>query len=123
VAKTAKVRMRVDEKNQIIRQYIEGIVTEEDAVHVSSMTASLAQGLKKPDKVKILVVTERYGKTTPKARRHLMQDMNRPELYKMAIVGSNPYARAFINLYLLVTRSKKVKTFLREQDAMEWLKD
>jgi hypothetical protein len=113
--------MRVDKKNQIIRQYVEGIITEEDAVHISSMTASLAQGLKEPEKVRILVVTEKYGKPSPKARKHLMQDMNRPELYKMAIVGSNPYARAFFNLYLLVTRSKKLKTFLREQDAMEWL--
>ena len=118
-----KLRAQLDEKNQIIKHYIQGDVDEEDTIKLSSMTETMVQSLKNPEKVRMLVVVEKSGKPTPKARKKFLKDMKRPNIHKFAVVASNPFAKAFFTLYKIASGSSRLRMFGNEQDALEWLKE
>jgi hypothetical protein len=120
---SAKFSMHVDKDLQIIRQNIEGIVDEEDANSISIMTETLAKELKEPRKVRILAVSNDFGKGTTKARKRLLENLDQADLYKIAVMGKNPYMKTLFSFFLKVTGSKKVMVFISEQDAVRWLNE
>lgn len=121
MAEKANYEIRLDEKLQIIRQTLTGQIDEEEAKKVSSATRALAQELKDPQRVRILTVSSNVGKPRPKVRKILMNDLNDPTLYKLALVDSNPFLKALISFIFIVSGISKARMFLNETDAIGWL--
>jgi hypothetical protein len=120
---SAKISMHLDEGLQIIRQNIEGVIDEEDAKSISTMTKNLSAGLKDPRKVRVLAVSNDLGKGTTKARKRLIENLDEADLYKIAVMGKNPYMKTLFTFILKVTGTKKVKMFTGEQEAVLWLNE
>jgi hypothetical protein len=114
--------MYLDEQSQVIRQRVECVLDDEVSRRLFNKTAELAAKLKDPRKIRILAVSDTFGKPTPAARRSLMNNVKRSELYKLAMVGNNPFMRAVISFFLSVGSTGKVRLFENEDDALEWLK-
>jgi hypothetical protein len=123
MAEKANFTISLDDKLQIIRQDITGQVDVEDAQKISSATRAIARELKDPQRVRILAVSPRAGKVESKARKILMNDLNDPVLYKIALVGSNPFIKALTSFIFIVTRLDKARMFSNEKDAVEWLNE
>jgi hypothetical protein len=113
--------IKIDEENQIIRQYFSGQIKDEDAIEISKKTEELVEKLKNPHKVKILAVFFNIKKIPPKVRKQFITDLKRENLYKVAFVGFNYYVAALIYFFILITNKKKVRIFSLEQEAIEWL--
>jgi hypothetical protein len=118
---SAKISMRLDETTQIIYQNVEGVVDDEDSDTLFAMTQELAARLKDRHKIRILTVSNQTGKTSSKARKALLKNMQDPDLYKIAVMGRNPYMKAIFTFILKVTGLKKTKMFTVEQEAVTWL--
>jgi hypothetical protein len=120
---SAKISTYLDEGLQIIRQNIEGVIDEEDADNLSNMIKTLSAGLKDAHKVRVLVVSDGLGKGTTKARKRLLENLDEVDLYKIAVMGKNPYMKTLFTFILMVTGTKKVKIFIGEQEAVRWLNE
>jgi hypothetical protein len=120
---SAEISVRLDEHLQIIRQDVNGIIDEEDADTISTMTKTLSAGLKDPQKIRILSVSNGFGKATSKARKRLLDNLKQSDLYKIATMGTNPYMKAVFSFILMASGTKKVKVFTSEQDAIRWLNE
>lgn len=120
---SAKISTHLDEETQIIYQYIEGVIDEEDSTKLYDLTEALRARLKDQNKIRILTVSNKIGKSTSKARKTLLDNLQKPELYKMAVLGRNPYMRVLFTFILRVTGVKKAKMFNDEQDAVRWLRE
>jgi hypothetical protein len=120
---SAKISTHLDEGLQIIRQNIEGVIDEEDANNLSNMIKTLSAGLKDPRKVRVLVMSNDFGKGTTKARKRLIENLDVADLYKIAVMGKNPYMKTLFTFILKVTGTKKVKMFTGEQEAVLWLNE
>jgi hypothetical protein len=118
---SAKISTHLDEGLQIIRQNIEGVIDEEDADNLSNMIKALSADLKDPRRVSVLVVSNDFGKGTTKARKRLLENLDEADLYKIAVMGKNPYMKTLFTFILKVTGTKKVKMFTIEQEAVHWL--
>jgi len=118
---TNNYRVLLDEKEQVIRQYIEGAVDEAEAMDIQTKTGEAIPLLKNPDQVKLLIFTTTLGKTTPKARRIFYENVKRPALQKVAVIGTSALVKAFITFVLIISNSKKVRLFTAEQEALQWL--
>jgi hypothetical protein len=118
---SAEISMHLDEKTQIIYQHVEGIIDDEDSDRLYSMTDVLAARLKDRHKVRILTISDRIGKTSSNARKALLRNMRDPDLYKIAVMGRNPYMKALFTFILSVSGMKKTKMFTDEADAVRWL--
>jgi hypothetical protein len=123
MAEKANYTIRLDDKLQIIRQDITGQVNVADAKKISSATRVIARELKDPQRVRVLAVSAKVGKIESKARKILMNDLNDPTLYKMALVGSNPFLKALISFVFIVTGLDKARMFSNEKDAIGWLNE
>jgi ABC-type cobalamin transport system permease subunit len=121
MAEKENYTIRLDDTLQIIRQTITGQIDEEDAKKISSTTRAVARELKDPRRVRILAVGANVGKTGSKVRKILMNDLNDPTLYKIALVDSNPFIKALISFMFIVTGLDKARTFSDEKDAIGWL--
>jgi hypothetical protein len=117
----ARFRMELDEKTQIIRQWVEGPMDEEDSARITAEVVELKKKLREPDKVRILAVSEKPAKPTPGARRHFMENARRNDLYKVAFLGKNPYMKTAMSFLLMVSGLKKIRVFSDEKEAIEWL--
>jgi hypothetical protein len=116
----------LDEKLQIIRNHVRGGLDEEMATGLHETLVALLPKLKNPGKVKILVFLDKTSdgvKGTPKGRRMLMEHFKRPDLYKMAVVGGNPYMKALATFVFIATGVNKVRLFSNEHDAVQWLNE
>jgi hypothetical protein len=118
---SAKISLELDEKNQIIRQVIEGMIDDEDSETIFKSTKELAARLKDPHKVRILAISDNMAKSSPKARKDLLNNIKDPDLYKIAVMGKNPYMKAVFSFILKVTGTRKTRIFSKEQDAVRWL--
>jgi pantoate kinase len=118
---SAKFTISRDEELQIIRQTIEGIIDEEDSKRILEMTVALANGLKDPNNVRVLTVSNDFGKATSRARKQLMKNLNESKLHKMAVMGKNPFMKTLITFIVMATGLKKVKLFTGEKEALDWL--
>jgi hypothetical protein len=118
---SAKFSMHLNEENQIIYQYVEGVIDDEDSDNIYKMTEALANGLKDRHKVRILTISDKIGKGSPKMRRSLLKNMQDPDLYKIAVMGRNPYMRILFSFILRSTGMKKARIFSDEQEAVQWL--
>jgi hypothetical protein len=120
---SAKFSMRLDEKNQVIRQFVEGVIDDEDSESIKTMTERLSAGLKDPHKIRVLTVSNDIGKASSKARRSLLKNMEDPDLYKIAVMGNNPYMKILFSFILKATRIKKARVFTDEHEAVRWLQE
>jgi hypothetical protein len=120
---SAKISIHLDENLQIIRQDIDGVIDEEDAENISTMTKTLSAGLKDPQKIRIFSVSNGFGKATAKARKRLLKNLQQPDLYKIAVMGTNPYMKTVFAFILIATGTKKVKVFTIEHEALRWLNE
>jgi hypothetical protein len=116
-------RMELDEKTQVIYQWIEGSLDEDDSKRMTAGIIELKKKLHEPDRIRILVVSEKPAKPTPGARRRFLADARRDDLYKMAILGRNPYMRAAVSFILMVSGLKKLRVFPDEPEALKWLSE
>lgn len=117
-----RIEVTLDEENQIIRQRLEGLFDEAAARRLVDTVIELKKRLRDPDKVCVLALSDLTAKATPGARRMLMENINRNDLYKMAMVGKNPYMKAVLTFFLMVSGTKKIGIFTSENEALEWLK-
>jgi hypothetical protein len=113
--------MHLDEKKQIIYQRVEGPLDTEDSKKIFEMVVEFKKKLLDPDKIRILAFSDTTEKPTPEARRMLIEHEKRDDLYKLAVVGKNPYMRTVLSFFLMVSGSKKVRMFTTEADALIWL--
>jgi hypothetical protein len=114
-------RMDFDEKSQVIYQWIEGSLDEDDSNRMTAGIVELKKRLREPDKIRILAISEKPEKPTPGARRLFMENARKEDLYKMAVLGRNPYMRAAVSFLLMVSGLKKIRIFPDETAALKWL--
>lgn len=117
----ADIRLQLDEKTQVIYQWVEGDFSEKDSDRIVAMIGELKPRLRDPDRIRILALSEKPGKPTPSARRSLLENAKREDLYKMAIAGGNPYMKALVSFFCIASGMKKVRAFTKESDALQWL--
>ena len=123
MAGTKQYRVLFDEKEQVIRQYIEGPVGEPEAMDIQNKTGEAIPLLKNPEKVRLLIFTSNLGKTTPKARKIFYENVKRPALHHVAVIGTSALVKAFVSFVLIISNSKKVRLFSCEQEALRWLNE
>ena len=117
----ARYTVQFDEKLQIIRQEIEGELTEEDARAISAASSALVDASKDPGKVRILIKHANFIRTPSKARKIFMNDLKRSNLYRIAVVGQSPGIKAMLFFLSLATGLNKMKMFSNEREAVRWL--
>ena len=118
---TAKIRVWLDEELQLVRQRVEGDMDGEDFSELMRRTDESAKRLRDPGFIRILVDGRRLGKPSPEVRRLALCTMDLPTLGKMAVWGTNAFARTMFAFLTLVTRRTNVKTFRTEREARSWL--
>jgi hypothetical protein len=118
-----KFTMELDEEFQIIRNQIFCGLDEDLARQLTNSVAAVLPRLKDPNKVRFLVFINLANKGTTKGRKILMENFKRPELYKMAVLGNNPYMAALAAFFFVASGVNKVKLFSNERDAILWLNE
>lgn len=115
--------MELDEKLQIIRNHIFCGLDEELARQLTNAVAAIILRMRNPKKARFLVFINLASKGTTKGRRILMENFKRPDFYKMAILGNNPYMAAMANFFFVATGKNKAKLFSNEDEALQWLNE
>jgi hypothetical protein len=123
LADKAQFKICLDEELQLIRYYIEGQVGEAEAFAIEDLSGKLIPGLKNPEKVNLLVFSSGFAKATPRARKIFYQNMKRPAVHKLAVVGTSRLVKAFVSFMQIASGSKKMKLFTDEQEAIRWLNE
>jgi len=117
----AKIEVSLDQDRRIVRQRIDGDLLGDDFLRLESETARLVQDLIDPKDVRILVDSRLMGKTDSRARREMLRAVGRPNLQRIAGVGSRPISRVLTRFLIAVTGTNKVRLFDDEKQAIEWL--
>lgn len=120
---SGEISVYLDEKLQVIRQHIEGNIDEEMTIRFFEESRAAAARLKDPKMIRILAISDSLGKGTPGARRSLMDNLNNDDVYRVALVGKNPFMKAAVSFLLVLKPSKKVRTFGNEDEALRWLNE
>jgi hypothetical protein len=123
VTEEARFIVELDEKLQIIRNRIFCGLDDELAVQITEAMIAAKSRMKDPDKVRALVFFNLASKGTTKGRKILMDNLKRPDFYKMAVLGNNPYMAALATFFFVATGINKVKLFSDESDAIRWLNE
>jgi hypothetical protein len=110
-----------DKSRQIIRCRGEGILTGMEAEKVSTAVTAVVKDLDDPSRVRILVDGRSFDKMDADARRVIMADYKRDDLYRMAIWGVPGYIRLFLNAWYRAFGTDKVHFFDTEAAALNWL--
>jgi hypothetical protein len=118
-----KISVYLDEELQVIRQKLDGDIDDEMATKFFEETRAAAARLKDPKKIRVLAVSEGLGKATPEARRSLMDNLNHDNVYRVALVGKNPFMNAAVSFFLILKPSKKIRVFGNEDVALRWLNE
>jgi hypothetical protein len=120
--KTTRIEVFADKKNQIIKQVIEGDITEEDAEFLTFETEKRIKELDNHNKIDILVYADKIGKPDGGARRILTGNLKRPDIRKIAFINKSPFQRALGNLVRIFSRTEKFKVVSGEEEALSWLR-
>jgi hypothetical protein len=123
VAEDIKFTVELDEKFQIIRNRIFCGLDDDLATKITDAMIATKSRMKDPGKVKALVFFNLASKGTTKGRKILMDNLKRPDFYKMAVLGNNPYMAALATFFFVATGINKVKLFSDENDAIRWLNE
>ena len=118
-----KISVYLDEELQVIRQHLDGNIDEGMATKFFEESRAAAARLKDPKKIRVLAISNSLGKGTPKARRKLMANLNNDDVYRVALVGKNPFMNAAVSFFLVIKPSKKVRVFGNENEALQWLNE
>ena len=116
------IKIWIDEENQIIRQIVKGDVDEQDARKITEETGKQIEGLKNAGTVGILLYADTLGKPNAAARKILLANLKRKNLRGFAVVGKRAMQRAMVNLMALAARTKKLKMFATEREALDFLR-
>ena len=116
------IKIWIDEENQIIRQIVKGDVDEQDAKKITGETGKQIEGLKNGGTVGILLYADTLGKPDAAARKILLANLKRKNLRGFAVVGKRAMQRAMVNLMALAARTKKLKMFATEREALDFLR-
>lgn len=118
-----KISVYLDEELQVIRQQLDGDIDHEMATKFIEESRAAAARLRDPKKVRILAISDSMGKGTPEARRILMGNLENDNVYRVALVGKNPFMNAAVSFILAIRPSKKVRVFSSEDEALQWLNE
>lgn len=116
-----KITVYLDEKLQVIRQNFDGNIDEDMVQRFLEENHAAAARLKDPKKIRILGVADSLGKGSPEARRQLLSNLSDADVYRVALVGKNPFMNVAVSFFLAIKPSKKIRVFGNEDDAMRWL--
>lgn len=117
------ISVYLDEKLQVIRQQLDGDISDETAARFIEGSHAAAARLKDPKKIRVLAVSNSLGKGTPLARRMLMDNLGNEDVYRVALVGKNPFMNAAVSFFLVIWPSKKIRVFSNENEALQWLNE
>jgi len=120
-AEMGEISVCLDEKLQVIRQRLDGNIDDEMVTTFFNESQTAAARLKDPKKIRVLAISDTLGKATPGARRRLMNNLTNDDVYRVALVGKNPFMNAAISFFLVIKPSKKIRVFGNENDALHWL--
>jgi hypothetical protein len=118
-----KISVYLDEKLQVIRQRLDGNIDDETATKFVEESRAAAALLRDPKKIRVLAVSNNLGKGTPAARRMLMENLDNEDVYRVALVGKNPFMNAAVSFFLAIKPSKKIRVFGNEDEALLWLNE
>lgn len=76
-----------------------------------------------PGDVRLLVDAREAGKVWAKARKQFRSVLKKGEIKKVAIFGNQPFLRAMLTFYRIVSGVNKVRNFSSKDDAIAWLND
>ncbi|HMD67872.1 MAG TPA: STAS/SEC14 domain-containing protein [Chitinivibrionales bacterium] len=116
-----KISVYLDEEHQIIRQNFDGNLDEDMVQRFLEESRAAAARLKDPKKIRILGVADSLGKGSPEARRQLLRNLDHDDVYKVALLGKNPFMNVAISFFLAIKPSNKIRMFGNEDDALRWL--
>ncbi len=111
----------LDEDNQIIRQRIEGVLSAEQFLQVSTMTAECAARLERPKEAKVLIEGAGLGRLPRAVRSATLDTLRQPDLKRVAIVTSHRFANVMMRFLVVATGIAKVRAFRTSDDAIRWL--
>jgi hypothetical protein len=117
----AKVEAWLDDDRRFIRQRVEGDMDDESFRRLDDETVKLAEQLRDPSRVMILLDAREAGKASFQARRAMIQTLRRPLLQRIAAFGSKPVGRLMMRFILMVSGVKKIRLFDGEKEAVDWL--
>jgi len=109
------------DKNDIIHQIFEGFLVEDDALKLEKETERLVAILKNPSKVRIFVDSTKERKVELKARKILMANLKRDNVYKLAVWGAHPFTHGIVNLFRIAAKISKIRSFKDRDEAYRWL--
>lgn len=115
--------VHLDEELQVIRQQLDGDIDEKMAARFFEESRVAAARLRDPKKIRVLAISDNLGKGTPEARRSLMDNLNHDDVYRVALVGKNPFMKAAVSFFLILKPSKKIRMFGNEDEALRWLNE
>ena len=117
----AKIEVWLDEDRRFIRQRIDGQLDVEDFQRLDEETQKLAADLRDPQAVLILFDARRFGVTTRRARRAMLRTLERPTLRRIAGYGAGGLGRVMAHFMVVMSGLDKLRMFLTETEAIQWL--
>ena len=118
-----KISVYLDEELQVIRQHLDGDIDEKMALQLFEETGAAVARLRDPNQVRVLAVSDSIGKAGAKVRRMMLNNLFNDNVYRVALVGKNPFMRAAVSFFLVLKPSKKIRMFGNEDEALRWLNE
>ena len=125
VPKHERIKIWLDDENQIVRQVFTGpFIDESDVQFIEDETQRCVDRMKDPRNVYLLIDGSNLDKGSPGTRKKLMVLSNRENLKKAAVWGNvKPIVAAIVNFINIITGKQKTRIFSTEHDALAWLRE
>lgn len=118
---TPRVQIWLDEERQLVCQRVDGPLDAETFARMLQETSAVIRRLRNPGDVRLLVDARTMGRPSLEVRRLALGTLDIPELTRFAVWGAGPVARALFRILRAFTRSRKLRLFATEREAVEWL--